>query len=309
MRALRSALTDYVTLRRSLGYKLGRAEKLLDQFLTFLETTGTERVSTEHALTWARQPASSDRSNWPSQRLGVVRGFARYLQGIGLDAEVPPPDLLPWRPQRASPYLYAESEIHSLITAAERLRLPLRVATYQTLVGLLAVTGMRVGEAIHLDREDFDPRQGVLLVRRAKFNKTRELPLHDTTVAALGRYLARPDRIVLYTRSPALFVSSVGTRLRYCNVHWTFQRLVRTAGLRPRTGSCRPRIHDLRHSFAVNALIDAYDRGADTQQRLTVLATYLGHVNPAHTYWYLSASPELLGRAAARLERQQGGAA
>ncbi|MGH8153098.1 MAG: tyrosine-type recombinase/integrase, partial [Rhodanobacteraceae bacterium] len=299
----------YLALRRTLGYKLERVEKLLGQFLAFLEASGTERVSTEQALTWARQPASAERSNWPGRRLGVVRGFARYLQSVGVDAEVPPEDLLPWRSQRANPYLYTEQEVRALIAAARRLRSPLRVATYQTLVGLLAVTGMRVGEAIHLDRNDFDAEPGVLLVRRAKFNKTRELPLHATTAAGLARYLARRDRSALYGRSPALLVSPVGTRLRYCNVQWTFQRLVRAAGLKPRTRSCRPRIHDLRHSFAVRTLIEAYEQGIDTQQRLTVLATYLGHVNPANTYWYLSASPELLGQAAARLEQHQGGTA
>lgn len=309
MSALHSALADYLALRRALGYKLARAETLLGQFLAFLEASGTEQVSIERALTWARQSASAERSNWPARRLSVVRGFARHLQSVGLDAEIPPTDLLPWRLQRASPYLYTEPEIRALMVAAQRLRSPLRVATYRTLIGLLAVTGMRVGEAIHLDREDFDAEQGMLLVRGAKLNKTRELPLDATTVAALGRYLARGDRRALYGRSPALLVSPVGSRLRYCNVHWTFRRLVRAAGLQPRTRSCRPRIHDLRHSFAVRTLIEAYEQHADTQQRLTLLATYLGHVNPSHTYWYLSASPELLGQAAARLEHHQEGAA
>lgn len=305
MMTLRRALADYLRLRRSLGYKLRRTEKLLGQFITFLEANGATTITTDRALAWACQPARGN-SNWHSDRLTVVRGFASYLLNLDFDLEVPAPELLPSRPRRASPYLYTEQEIAELIEAARTLSSSLRVATYQVLIGLLAVTGMRVGEAINLDRDDFNARHGVLLIRQAKFNKSRELPLHATTVAALCRYLARADRQRLTRRTPALFISPAGTRLLYCNVQWTFQRLVRHAGLLPRTRTCRPRIHDLRHSFAVRTLIDSYRDGADVQQRLTVLSTYLGHVNPARTYWYLSGSPELLGRAAERLERHSG---
>jgi len=246
MTTLRQALADYLRLRRSLGYKLHRPEKLLGQFLDYLETAGANTITTKHALAWSFQTRSS-RSSWRSQRLSVVRGFANYLQNIDIDAEVPPRDLLPWRPGRASPYLYTEREIVALIEAAKTLRSPLRVATYRTLIGLLAVTGMRIGEAINLDRDDFDARYAVLVIRHAKFNKTRELPLHATTVAALCRYLGRRDRQRLQPRTPALLISPAGTRLLYCNVQWTFQRLVCKAGLVARTRSCRPRIHDLRH--------------------------------------------------------------
>ena len=197
----------------------------------------------------------------------MVRGFASYLLNVDIHAEVPPRDLLPWRPRRASPYLYTEQEILALIEAAQTLSSPLRVATYRTLIGLLAVTGMRVGEAINLDRDDFDVRHGVLVIRHAKFNKTRELPLHATTVEALRRYLAARDRQRLADEDSALFISPAGTRLLYCNVQWTFQQLVRQAGLARHRRRCRPRIHDLRHSFAVHTLIDAYQDGADTQQR------------------------------------------
>lgn len=306
MSTLQHTLTDYLELRRELGYKLARAEKLLGQFLAFLEETGSAQLSTERALAWACLPSRGNCGGWHTYRLSVVRGFARYLQSRGIDAEVPPSDLLPWRAHRASPYLYTEPQIRALIEAARGLRSPLRVATYQVLIGLLAVTGLRVGEAIHLDRDDFDAASGVLLVRQAKFNKTREIPLHPSTVTALRRYLARPDRRTLRVHVPALLVSPAGTRLLYCNVQWTFHRLVLAAGLRPRTRSCRPRIHDLRHSFAVRTLIEAYEQGADVQQRLGVLSTYLGHVDPTKTYWYLSASPELLGQAAKCLERHTG---
>ena len=305
MTPLRHALADYLSLRRALGYKLRRPEKLLQQFIDFLEAAGGETITTKQALAWACQPENGD-SSWWAHRLSAVRAFARYLHSVDATAEVPPRDLLPWRPHRASPYLYSEEEIAALIKAASTLRSPLRVATYQTLIGLLAVTGMRIGEAIGLDRHDFDARHGVLIIGHAKFNKTRELPLHPTTVAALRRYLTCRDRQPSAARTPALFISTAGTRLLYCGVQWTFQRLVRQAGLMPRTGACRPRIHSLRHAFAVNILLEAYRDGSDTQQRLTLLSTYLGHVDPAASYWYLSAAPELLGRVAERLDRQRG---
>lgn len=306
MSQLRQALADYLSLRRSLGYKLRRPEKLLHQFIAFLEIAGTETITTKQALAWARQPENGNVSWW-SYRLSIVRGFAKYLHGLDANVEVPPEGLLPCPPQRASPYLYNEKEIVALIEAANTLRTPLRVATYQTLIGLLAVTGMRIGEAISLDRQDFNAGVGVLRIRHAKFNKTRELPLHSTTVAALGRYLAGRDRRRCTARTPALFISTAGTRLLYCGVQRTFRRLAREAGLVPRTARCRPRIHDLRHAFAVSTLLDACCDGSDTAQRLTLLATYLGHVNPAASYWYLSAAPELLTKAAERVDHQRGG--
>ena len=306
MSPLRQALTDYLSMRRSLGYKLVRAEKLLNQFITYLDEHGAETVTVDHALSWARLPHSAD-SNWWAHRLGVVRGFATYLHTVEPVTQVPARDMLPARKQRSSPYLYSDDDICALIAAAVGLRFALRVATYQTLIGLLAVTGMRVGEAIHLDRQDVDLGAGVLVVRGAKHNKTRELALHPTTVAALGRYLTRRDEHTRSAASPAVFISPAGTRLLYCNVHSTFQRLVRHVGLAPRSGSCRPRIHDMRHSFAVNTLLDAYREGVDAAHRLTLLSTYLGHVDPAGTYWYLSAAPELLSLAADRLEAHQTG--
>ena len=305
MTELHRSLADYLQLRRSLGYQLQRAEKLLHQFIGFLEAEGAQTITTKQALAWACLPPKG-RVNWWAHRLSVVRGFANYLHAIDARAEVPPRDLLPCHPHRASPYLYSEQDIAALIKAASTLRSPLRVATYQTLIGLLAVTGMRVGEAIGLDRHDFDASQGVLLIRRAKFNKTRELPLHSTTVTALRSYIARRDRRWSAARTPALFISTAGTRLLYCGVQWTFQRLVGQAGLVPRTTWCRPRIHDLRHAFAVSTLLDTYRDNANTGQRLALLSTYLGHVDPAASYWYLSAAPELLAEAAKRLDRHAG---
>lgn len=241
MSALRSALADYLELRRSLGYKLARPEKLLDQFITYLDNVGADTVTVDHALEWARLPGGAP--NWAASRLSVVRGFATYLRTVDPTAEVPATDLLAWQPRRASPYLYSDHEVRALMAATRTLRFPLRSATYETLIGLLAVTGMRVGEAIRLDLGDFDPLAGTLLVRWTKFDKTRELPLHPSTVAALRAYTTRPDR-PQPAPTPALFISAAGTRLLYRNVHSTFTLLRDHAGLRARSAACRPRVHD-----------------------------------------------------------------
>ncbi|WP_445257811.1 tyrosine-type recombinase/integrase [Nocardioides aurantiacus] len=303
---LRDALGDYLALRRALGYRLDRPEKLLNQFLTHLEAASQEVVTVAAALEWAQLP-SSGALNWWGYRLSVVRGFATYLHALDPAHEVPAAELLPQRPQRATPYLYSEADLASLMAAASSLGTPLRRATVATLIGLLAVTGMRVGEAIALDRTDIDLTTGRLLVRYGKFGKTRELWLDPTTIVALKRYQRLRDRAAPPTSTAAFFVSAAGTRLLYCNVHHTFHRLVALAGLTPRSTSCRPRIHDLRHSFAVHTMINAYNTSQDAQRQLTLLSTWLGHVDPGSTYWYLSASPELMGVAGRRLEAHLAG--
>ena len=308
MTALRQALSDYLAVRRALGYRLARAEKLLAQFLAFVEDRGEEHLTIETALAWATTPAGADPS-WMSRRLSDVRRFAVHLRGIDPATQVPPADILPARTRRATPYLYSAEEISALMTATATLRGSHRRATYRTLIGLLAATGMRVGEAINLDRDDFDAVSGVLTVRNGKFGKSRELPLHPSTVGALGDYLRRADRPRQFPNVPALLLSPTGTRLLYTNVQNTFQRLVRYSGIKPHSPACRPRLHDLRHGFAVNTILDAYRDGDDAGARLAILSTYLGHINPVHTYWYLSASPELLKLAGDRLERHLGGSA
>jgi integrase len=305
MSPLRQALTGYLAVRRSLGYKLARPEKLLAQFITYLEDAGAATVTTELALGWATLPASD--ANWHAQRLSVVRGFAAYLHTIDPAAQVPPAGLIPSRRLRATPYLYSDADITALIAAAASLRFPLRVATYQTLTGLLAVTGMRVGEAIRLDRADLDLAAGVVTVRQSKFGKTRLLPLHPSATAALRGYLRLRDRLCPHPSTAAVFISPAGTRLLYCNVHATWKLLIASAGLTARSAACRPRIHDVRHSFAVRALLDAYAAGQDGQARLALLSAYMGHADPSHTYWYLSAAPELMALAGQRLENHLAG--
>ncbi|MGH3837992.1 MAG: tyrosine-type recombinase/integrase [Pseudonocardiaceae bacterium] len=301
MSALRAELDRYLAIRRAVGFKLARAELLLADFLRYLDAIGADTITTENAIAWASLPATGA-SSWWGQRLSVVRAFARHLHAIDPVHEVPPTGLLPTRSHRAVPYLYSDADIAALLAAARQLRSPLRAATFETLVGLLAVSGLRIGEALRLGRDDVDLDGGVLRVRETKFGKSREVPLHPSTVDALAAYGHRRDRLCPRPRDLSLFVSTAGTRLRYDNTHLTWLGLVRRAGLEPRSPGCRPRPHDLRHSFAVRTLLGWYRDGADAGVCMPLLSTYLGHVHPANTYWYLSAAPELLSLVAARLD-------
>ena len=254
MSQLRAALVDYLTVRRAMGYKLTRTGGLLAQFVTYLEDTDAGTITIEHALAWATLPGETS-LDWQAQRLSMVRGFASWMSALDPATEVPPTDLLPRRTHRPAPYLFSETDIAALLAACGMLRPLRRAMTYRTLFALLAVTGMRIGEAIRLDRDDVDVAAGLLLVRSTKFGKDRLLPLHSTTVDALTGYLDGSDRQSRNTTA-AVFTSTRGTRLRYGNVRTTFLSLVEHTGLRTRSTSCRPTIHGLRHSFAVNTLLD-----------------------------------------------------
>lgn len=305
MSALSAELDRYLTIRRALGFKLARAELLLADYLCYLGTIGADTITTDNAVAWATLPPNGS-SSWWGQRLSVVRAFARHLHAIAPAHQIPPAGLLPARSHRAVPYLYSDADIAALMTAARQLRSPLRAATFETLVGLLAVSGLRIGEALRLDRYDVDLDEGVLHVRQTKFNKSREVPLHASTVASLAAYARHRDKLCLRPRDPAFFVSVAGTRVLYCNFHLGWLDLVHRAGLQPRSATCRPRPHDARHSFAVRTLLGWYRDGLDVEAHMPLLSTYLGHVHPANTYWYLSAAPELLSLVATRLDAATG---
>jgi integrase/recombinase XerD len=300
---LHRALEDYLRVRRSLGFQLERAGKLLPDFLRYLGERGLSHVTTTAALAWATQPRDAHPAWW-SARLLVVRGFAKYLQTIEPRTEVPSPELLPHRRARSKPYVYSAADVTALLSATDTLRSPFRRATYKTLLGLLAVTGMRVGEAIALDDGDVQRRRS-LVIRKAKFGKSREVPLHASTVHALDLYRRERDQKVPRRRMAGLFVSSHGTRLLYQNVHLTFLRLVYEAGLGERKP--RPTIHDLRHTFAIRTVLAWHRDGLDVEARMPLLSTYLGHISPSSTYWYLSAIPELLEAATLGLTRYMQG--
>lgn len=302
MTRLRRSVADYLRVRRAAGFKLKQAGEMLPDFVDYLDKRRATHVTTIAAIAWATQPRDTH-PRWWRQRLVVVRGFAKYLQTIDTRTEMPSLDLLPSSEGiRSTPYVYSAADITALLSSTETLRSPLQVATYRTLLGLLSVTGMRVGEAIGLDERDFDRRRDVLVIRKTKFDKSREVPLHASTVQALVRYLRDRNRLAPRRRTPSLFVSTASSRLIYQNVHETFLKLVYAAGLgdrRPR----RPRIHDLRHSFAIRTVLDWHREEVDVEARLPLLSTYLGHIGPSSTYWYLTAVPELLEAATVRLER------
>ena len=254
------------------------------------------------ALEWARLPAAAHPHYW-RQRLSVVRGFARHLATIDPESEIPSKDLLPGHRPRIAPYIYTEQEIAALIAAAGRLSPPLRAARHQTLIGLLAVTGMRPGEALTLDRHDVDLRHGLVHVRAGKQKKQREVPLHPSTISALRDYARLRDARFPTPATPAFFIGARGRRVPRGELNRTFAQLVREVGLEGRGARARPRPHDLRHALAVHTLVDWFEAGEDIDRRMPLLSAFLGHVDPASSYWYLEAVPELLQLISRRLEQ------
>jgi integrase len=304
MKPLTVAAADYLALRRGLGFKLRHETWWLPDFVAFLDTHGSSTITTDLAVRWAQQPPDADPSWW-AKKLGSIRRFAHYYQGWDPRTEVPPADLLPRRLRRLDPHIYSDAELTALLHEARRLPDPLTSASYTTILGLLAAAGMRVGEALQLDEQDIDWRQSVLTLRHSKFGKTRLVPVHHSTTAALHAYVQIRDRLCPRRPTPSFFVSRVGTRVIHQNFHHVFLRLLRRCGI-DRGGPRRPRLHDLRHTFAIKTVRDWYRTGVDVEQRLPWLSTYLGHVCPSTTYWYLTATPELLSLAAHRLERAWG---
>jgi integrase/recombinase XerD len=302
MSPLREALADYLRLRRRLGFEMPQDGRLLEGFVDFLERAGAERITTELALEWARLPTGAHPHYW-RQRLSVVRGFAWHLATIDPENEIPSKDLLPGHRPRIAPYIYAEHEIAALIAAAGRLSPPLRAARHQTLIGLLAVTGMRPGEALARDRHDVDLRHGVVHVRAGKQKKQREVPLHPSTVRALRNYARLRDARFPEPSTPAFFIGTRGRRVPRGELNQTFTQLIGEVGLDGRGARARPRPHDLRHSLAVHTLVDWFEAGEEIDRRMPLLSAFLGHVDPASSYWYLEAVPELLQLISRRLEQ------
>ena len=303
MSELRNALEEYLAIRRVLGFRLDVQGSLLHRFVDFAGTVGASYITRDLALRWATQPKGCHPAQW-AKRLGLVRRFAEHRSAMDPRTEIPSADLLPHRFRRKPPYVYSNSEIAQLIEAAKHLRSPsgMRARTFSTLFGLLAVTGMRVGEAIALDREDADLTEGILTVRQAKFGKSRLVPLHASTRDVLCHYAYLRDQAFKTPIAQSFFVSGRGRRLSRSSVKWTFVKLSQQIGLRNPTDRRGPRIHDLRHGFAIRTLIGLYRAAEDVEKHIASLATYLGHANVANTYWYLSGTPELLSLASRRLD-------
>jgi integrase len=293
-------------MRRNLGFQLHDLGVGLLRFVTFMEERRASYITQQLALEWAQQSSTVQPAEW-ARRLSFVRTFARYRSATDPRTQIPAEGLLPFRPKRARPYLYTDDEINALLRAALNLppRRTLRPWTYHCLFGLLNVSGMRIGEARNLQLPDVDLKAAVLTIRGAKFGKSRLVPLHDSSRDILADYITRRERFFERQRiSSYLFVSSRGNRLDIGDIHRTFYLLSRQIGLRGLTDSRGPRLHDMRHRYAVNTLLQWYRAGEDVERRLPILSTYLGHVHVADTFWYLSAWPELMREAMIRLERR-----
>lgn len=305
MNALLKELDRYLSIRRSLGYDLRTGERILRRFIAFAQQQGVDYITTDLFLRWLETSGASRQTR--AGQLGVVRPFAAWLHGIDPRHEVLPKALIPCRRRRPLPYIYSEEEIRRIVEAAAELPSlnGIRALTCAALFGLIAVTGLRVSEALSLDADDIDMETGVLTLRCGKLGKERLLPLADSTTAHLAVYAKERNRLCGYRPEP-FFVSDRGERLTDCGARYNFAVICRNIGLRQTTKFRRhgrgPRIHDLRHSFAVHTLINWYRTGKDPSREMIQLTTYLGHADPAHTYWYIEAVPELLDLASRRAE-------
>jgi integrase/recombinase XerD len=301
---LRGLVTDYLRVRRSLGYKLEYTERLLFGFVDYLSAVGAPAATVEHAVGFAMAPPGAS-PRWQALRLSAVRCFARWAHLQDPTIQVPSPRLLPARVTRAAPYTDSDTEIAALLEATGRLHPQIRAVTFHTLIALMAATGIRTGEALGLDVTDFDQRACTLTVT-GKYGKTRRLPLHPSIRDGLIDYLLQRQRLQPAPSGPALLVTSRGTRLKPQSVHPVFRSLTDRTGITDASSACRPRLHDLRHRFAVLTMLDAYRSGRDPAAVLPVLATWLGHADPGDTYWYLTGTAELLEAAMQRLDSLAG---
>ena len=294
-------------MRRALGFKLSSQGRLLMEFISYCEQREVDHVFTDAAVDWATHPPKGGHDRvYQARRLMVVRDFARHLAAIDPATEIPPGDVLPYHERHVAPHIYTAGQIDQLIVAAGQLRPRLRVATWQMLLGLLSVSGMRISEACNLNDDDIDHDRGVIQIINSKFNKSRQVLVHASTLNALADYRQQRDLLAVTTSCPALLITGRGTRLSPEYARQTFAKLIDATGIRSRPGQRRPRLHDIRHSVAVWTLMDFYRDGGDVQARLPLLSTWLGHIDPKSTYWYLQAVPELLTLAASRLEADHG---
>ena len=308
MITLRRAVQEYLRMRRDLGFKLRDAGKGLLDFARFMEQHRASYLTQALALAWAQQPSQTQPAHW-ARRLSFVRGFAQHRSATDPRTQIPAQSLLPFRPKRARPYLYSNTEIQSLLGAALKMqyreRGKLRPWVYYCLFGLLSVSGLRLGEARNLELQDVDLETAVLTVRGAKLGKTRLVPLHRSTCRVLAEYIRRRNRH--WRQRPVssyLFVSNWGNQLDGGEIRRTFYALSRQIGLRGPSDSHGPRLHDMRHRFATNTLVRWYRSNQDPERKLPLLSAYLGHVHVADTQWYLNGSPELMREAMHRLEHR-----
>lgn len=299
---LRERLDAYLAMRRALGFQLNDIERQVGLFCVWLEARGqTQTFTIDDAVTWARLNPDAHPSWWAT-RLSLVRRFAAYLHANGVDVPVIPAGLLPAKKPRAVPFIYTQDDIDALLVACEtEFAHDLVAATVRTVIGLLAAAGLRIGEALSLGVDDIDSGNDVLVIKAAK-SAERLVPVHPSTTAALADYVGLPARAATHPDPHGpVFVSAKGSGYVYVSFFTLFKRARDAAGLAPR-GRARPRLHDLRHTFATAHMTAAYAHHGDPDRVLSLLATWLGHTDAAHTYWYLTATGELMARAAGMLE-------
>ncbi len=303
MIALGEAAADFVNMRRSLGCKMHAGGYYLVDFVSFMERNNACVITSKLALQWAQQPTTVKPITW-AKRLSYVRDFAKYCHAIDPRTEIPAPNLLPHRPQRSRPYIYTDSEVQQLLQLALKLpgASPLKQQTYHCLFGLLSVSGMRIGEALDLRVTNVDLEARVLTVEKSKFGKSRLIPLHESTVQRLSNYKKIRDVALKGRKSDHFFISETRDRLNHHTTRRIFYLIMKEIGSPRQKKKQGPRLHDLRHRFAIETLLHWYRDGRDVEHCLPVLSTYLGHLNIAHTYWYLTACPELMGLAVQRLD-------
>jgi integrase len=293
---------EYLALRRQLGYALRHQGVQLMAFARYADQVGHRGPITEElAVAWARLPKGTSQ-RWQARRLQIVRGFAEHRRLFDAGTEVPPAGLLGPYSRRRAPHVYSEEEISLLLKAAAELRPAhgLRSHSYVALFGLLVSTGLRISEALRLQRGEVDLKQGVLTVALTKFRKSRIVPLHPSTTQALATYAQRRDRHYPCAAAPHFFLGTRGSPLTLGQVGGTFNTLRRQLGWGRNREGFRPRVHDMRHTMAVGALLRWHREGTDVDRKMLSLSTYLGHVEVADTYWYLTAVPELMNLTAAR---------
>jgi site-specific recombinase XerD len=301
--SIRTQVEDYLAMRRTLGYRLHAEGRMLLAFADRLDQTGQSTITVSAALAWAIEPTDATPAH-RCRRLAVVRIFARHLHTLDPSCEVPPTDLLPHSSHRPTPYIYTSEEVAALVHAAQTIAAPMPAATCHAVISLIAASGLRLGETLALGRATVD-LDAALLTVVGKNRHTRLIPLHPTTVEMLTRYAARRDLLCPAATSSSFFLTTTGHRPLPRALQQTFAKLLVLAEIQTPPGRRRPRIHDLRHTFAVNTVIGWYRSGADVAAQMPVLSTFLGHCGPEATYWYLQATPELLALAAERLEHHR----
>jgi len=299
---IRQGVEDYLTIRQSLGFQLDHPKRMLRNFVSFLEQKDASYISTDLVVQWVNLHKNTQLFS-RAARFSIIRKFIEYWHNFDSRTEVPPKDLLIYSYRRKTPYIYTDEEISGLLLACEKLtsRIGLRKHTYMVLFGLIACTGLRRSEVIFLDQEHIDFDQSILTIKKSKFNRSRMVPLHATVLKHLIKYEQHRDQLFPISKTNAFFVSEKGMRLNRSAIRDTFLEISRIVGLRNQSDSCGPRIHDLRHRFAVKTIIEWYKAGINVEQRMPILSTYLGHIDPRYTYWYLSNVPELMTLVASRL--------